>query len=433
MGGEWRAKSFAELVGGAENVIGGPFGSNLTQADYVGSGVPVIRGSNMGQNGRFIGGEFAFVAREKAATLATNEVVAGDVVVTQRGTLGQVSLVSSKPAHRYIVSQSQMGVRVSKADPLFVYYLLRSQAFAEFLAGSTIQTGVPHINLTMLREWRVRTPELPLQRRISAVMGALDDKIELNSRMAETLEAMARALFKSWFVDFDPVRAKAEGRPTGLPDDSAALFPDRFSDDGLPEGWDRRPLSSLAHFLNGLALQKYPAAGAEHSLPVIKIAEMTGGPTSKSDRASLAVPTAYHVNDGDHLFAWSGSLGHCQWTHGPGALNQHLFKVTPNEGIPGWFVYEAVELHMEEFRSIASDKAVTMGHIQRKHLDAALVATPSNEVLGKLSALIAPIESRFLATALESRTLAALRDALLPKLISGELRVADAEQQVSAA
>jgi type I restriction enzyme S subunit len=192
------------------------------------------------------------------------------------------------------------------------------------------------------------------------------------------------------------------------------------------------PLSKIAHFLNGLALQKYPVKEGEPSLPVIKIAELRSGSTAKSDRASVNLPPEYRVSDGDHLFSWSGSLTHCRWTHGPGALNQHLFKVTP-AGVPDWLVYEAVEYHLPEFQEIASEKAVTMGHIQRHHLEEAMVALPPKRLLKTLDAAMTTLHERSFSVALQSRTLSNLRDTLLPKLISGELRIAHAENRISAA
>ncbi len=293
--------------------------------------------------------------------------------------------------------------------------------------------GTGRLALDALVAIAVCLPGLSTQRRIAGLLSSLDDKIEVNRRSAETLEAMARALFKSWFVDFDPVYAKAEGRPAGLPENLATLFPDTFDEGGLPAGWERKSLSELARFLNGLALQKYPAGEDEPSLPVIKIAELRSGPTAKSGRASINLPSEYQVQDGDHLFSWSGSLTHCRWTHGAGALNQHLFKVSPFKPFPGWLVYEAVEQHLPEFQAIAAGKAVTMGHIQRHHVDEAMLAVPPSNVLQAIDAVFAPLHNRRLAADLQSRTLGELRDILLPKLISGELRIADVEAKVAAA
>ena len=286
-----------------------------------------------------------------------------------------------------------------------------------------------YVSLTSQRGLSVLLPPLYEQRAIAHILGTLDDKVELNWRMSKTLEAMARALFKSWFVDFEPVRAKMEGRDPGLPSDLNSLFPDRLiaSELGeIPEGWDQKPIAEIAEFLNGLALQKYPASTLADSLPVIKIAELRNGVSAKTDRASREVPAKYIVKDGDFLFSWSGSLLARFWTEGEGALNQHLFKVT-SDRYPAWFFSEWVHVHLEEFRRIAAFKATTMGHIQRSHLQAAVVNCPPDNVIAHIGVVIEPMIERTIKTALETQTLTTIRDTLLPKLIAGQLRVKDAE------
>ncbi|AUN94143.1 restriction endonuclease subunit S [Pseudazoarcus pumilus] len=270
-------------------------------------------------------------------------------------------------------------------------------------------------------------PPLEQQRAIAHILGTLDDKIELNRRRNETLEAMARALLKDWFVDFGPVRAKMEGREPYLPADLWELFPGRFDDEGKPEGWDMRPLDEIANFLNGLALQKFPAADPDQSLPVIKIAELRSGISRKSDRASRDVPEKYVIRDGDFLFSWSGSLMAKFWTEGEGALNQHLFKVT-SDRYPMWFVSHWVYQHLAAFQAIAASKATTMGHIQRGHLKAAMTVCPPGDALERMGVMVEPLVDQAIRNELESRSLAQIRDTLLPKLISGELRIKDAEK-----
>jgi type I restriction enzyme S subunit len=263
------------------------------------------------------------------------------------------------------------------------------------------------------------------------MLGTLDDKIELNRRMSETLEAMARALFKSWFVDFDPVRAKAEGRDPGLPKPLADLFPARLVDSELgqiPEGWEIRGLDESARFLNGLALQKYPPTDGR-SLPVIKIAQLRAGTTDGADTASADLEADYIVEDGDVLFSWSGSLECVLWAGGIGALNQHLFKVTSPE-CPKWFYYLWIHQHLNDFRQIAAGKATTMGHIQRQHLSDAKVVLPQSSLLRTLDRIVSPLFDALWRRCVHSRTLTALRDTLLPKLISGDLRIEDAERFV---
>jgi len=245
-------------------IVGGPFGSNLVSSDYVETGVPVIRGKNMG-TGKYIGGEYVFVTDEKADRLNSNKARPKDLVFTQRGTLGQVALVPDEPWSTYIVSQSQMKATIDpkKADVLFLYYYFSSPREIQYILSNSIQTGVPHTNLTQLKDHPIRLPPLVAQKSIAHILGTLDDKIELNRQMNATLESMAQALFKSWFVDFDPVidNALAAGHPIPdafkaradarlalgdkrkpLPEDIRKQFPGSFEFDEemgwIPEGWE---------------------------------------------------------------------------------------------------------------------------------------------------------------------------------------------------
>lgn len=314
-----------------------------------------------------------------------------------------------------------------KANPLYLYYFFNSPSGFHALDTIRRQVAVAGITGGDLAKLEIPTPPLPEQRAIAHILGTLEDKIELNRRRNQTLVAMARALFKDWFVDFGPVRAKMERRDPYHPADLWQLFPDRLDDEWKPEGWRERPLDEIADFLNGLALQKFPATDPDDSLPVIKIAELRNGVSAKSDRASREVPAKYVIKDGDFLFSWSGSLLAKFWTEGEGALNQHLFKVT-SESYPMWFVSHWVHHHLEEFQAIAASKATTMGHIQRGHLKAAMTLCPPENVLERLGVFMAPLVEQSIHNELESRNLAQLRDTLLPKLISGELRIADAEK-----
>jgi type I restriction enzyme S subunit len=216
-------------------------------------------------------------------------------------------------------------------DQGYLYYWMASNDFVNFSTQGSEGTKMPRAKWEHVGRFKRQRLEEFEQRAIAHILGSLDDKIELNRRMNKTLEAMARTIFKSWFVDFDPVHAKAEGRPTGLPDDIAALFPDSFEDSELgeiPKGWEVKSLDQIATYLNGLACQKYPPEKDKESLPVIKIRELHQGITDNTDRATTTVPTDYIVKDGDVLFSWSGSLMIDIWTQGKGILNQHLFKIT---------------------------------------------------------------------------------------------------------
>ena len=311
-------------------------------------------------------------------------------------------------------------------DPRFAYYLLGTHRLADYNSGS----AQPSLNRNFIYTKSIVVPDPEAQREISALLGGLDDRIELLRETNTTLEAIAQALFKSWFVDFDPVRAKAEGRePEGMDAATAALFPSEFEDSELgliPKGWSARSLDSLANYLNGLALQKYPPESEVEYLPVIKIAQLRAGHTNGSDKASAHLKPAYVVEDGDVLFSWSGSLEVEVWCGGRGALNQHLFKVTSDE-VPKWFYYFATRHHLPGFRVTAAHKATTMGHIQRRHLTEAKIALPPEGLINALSGAMEPLFESHLNNALQAKALAELRDTLLPRLICGKLRLPEAQ------
>lgn len=334
----------------------------------------------------------------------------------------------------YIVLSGKRG----ESDSLFGYYLARSPEFRLYAIGRMEGTsGRQRVPTSAIEQFPIALPSLSEQRAIAHILGTLDGKIELLRKQNETLEAMARALFKAWFVDFEPVRAKRDGRwqrgqsLPGLPAHLYDLFPDRLVDSELgeiPEGWEVKSLDSIAQFLNGLALQKYPPED-DRWLPVIKIAQLRAGNSAGADRASADLRADYVVNDGDILFSWSGSLECRLWAGGPGALNQHLFKVT-SDSHPRWLCYLGIQLHLDDFRRIAAGKATTMGHIQRHHLSDAKQPVPPTALLGAMDPMMAPLIESIWRRAVESRTLAAVRDTLLPKLISGELCVKRAERLV---
>src|SRR5690625_2136755 len=286
------------------------------------------------------------------------------------------------------------------------YWLLANEPL---LLSKVEHTGIGagKLDTGVLQNLEVALPPLGEQTEITEILGTLDDKIELNRRMSETLEQIARTQFRDWFADkLGKVQA------------------------GECPSWKVKPLDEIADFLNGAACQRFPPIEGEPWLPVIKIRELHQGITEQSDRVAANIPEKWHIKDGDVLFSWSGTLLAKKWTGGNAALNQHLFKVTSAK-YPKWFYFQWVLHHLEAFRSIAADKATTMGHIRRHHLTEALCVVPDSDSLSEMGAIMEPIHRRWLMCELESRTLAELRDTLLPKLITGELRVPEAEQLVS--
>jgi type I restriction enzyme, S subunit len=310
-----------------------------------------------------------------------------------------------------------------KADFRFVEYLFR--AMRKQVKSHAYGSAQENINLAVLRKLEFPVPPLNLQRQIADFLSLLDDRIALLREINATLEAIAQALFKSWFVDFDPVRAKQQSlAPTGIDEATAILFPAAFEESVLglvPKGWKVQALDEIATYLNGLALQKFPPSD-DSWFPVIKIAQLRKGDTAGADRAGRNLKSDYVVQDGDVLFSWSGSLEVEVWCGGEGALNQHLFKVTSKE-FAKWFYLRWTRYHLNHFRQIAASKATTMGHIQRAHLSEAKVLVPPAPLLDAMDTYFAPLLARSVQNELQAQALATLRDTLLPRLISGQLRL----------
>lgn len=412
----------------------GPFGSSIKVETFVADGVPVISGQHL--QGFTVDDTvgYNFIAEEHADRLKNANVQRGDVVFTHAGNIGQAAMVPHDAVYdRYVISQRQFYLRCDpeKTIPEYIVAYFKSPQGQHALVANSSQVGVPSIArpVTYLRSIAIPLPPLAEQRAIAGVLGALDDKIEQNRRTARALERLARAIFRAWFVDFEPVKAKAAGA-TAFPSMPQPVFdalPTRFVDSAIgpvPESWVVKPLADIATFLNGLALQKYPRRNDGEDLRVIKIAELRKGSTDGADLANSDVPAEYVIDDRDLLFSWSGTLEAEFWFGGKGALNQHLFKVT-SPHFPSWFCLLWIRQHLSWFRAIAASKATTMGHIKRGHLQEAQVVVPSAPVLSQADLVIGPLYDVHAQLMIESRKLAAMRDYLLPKLLSGEVRASE--------
>jgi type I restriction enzyme, S subunit len=356
-----------------------------------------------------------------------------DVVLSRRCNPGETAYVA--PGERFAVGQNLVILRADGKSvfPPFLRWLVRSPEWW-LQVGKFINVGAVFDSLKCreIPKFALPIPPLAEQRAIAGVLGALDDKIEQNRRTARALERLARAIFRAWFVDFEPVKAKAAGATTfpSMPQSVYDALPTRFVDSDIgpvPKGWEVKALDNVANFLNGLALQKYPPRGDRTDLPVIKIAQLRKGSTEGADASNDSIDEKYKIRDGDLLFSWSGTLEALFWFGGQGALNQHLFKVT-STGYPQWLVYEWIQQHLSEFRLIAASKATTMGHIKRGHLSQALVTVPPMDVLTGGDQILSPLFETHANMQLESRKLVELRDYLLPKLLSGAIRVGEAER-----
>jgi type I restriction enzyme S subunit len=319
-------------------------------------------------------------------------------------------------------------------EPEYLKYVLlaENESLLRFASGTTHQT----IYYPEAKAFHALLPPVDLQRAIARILGALDDMIELNRKMNATLDEIARALFKSWFVDFDPVRAKSEGRaPSSMDAETAKLFPSELVESEMgpiPKGWRVESLDAIATFRNGLALQKFRPVEGKPRLPVVKIAQLRTGLPDSGEWARTDIAHDCILENGDVVFSWSGSLTVVVWCGGRAALNQHLFRVTSDQ-YPQWFFLQWLHDHLPEFQRIASAKATTMGHIQRHHLTAAKCVVPDRPLLEAAGRVLAPLLQKRVALDLESRKLGQLRDDLLPRLLSGEVSVAGAEHELAEA
>ncbi len=432
MSSDWQIMSVSELADNSKgSTASGPFGSNLVSRDYMDSGVPVIRGGNMGK-GRWVEGEFVYVSNHKADELSSNLAYPGELVFTQRGTLGQVAIIPEGGCQRYVLSQSQMKLRpdASIADPMFLYYQFLSPMQQAYIDANAIRVGVPHTNLGILRDTPCLVPPLPEQKAIAHILGSFDDKIDLTRKTTETLEAMAKALFKSWFVDFDPVRAKAEGRPTGLPDEISDLFPDSFEDSELgeiPIGWSPSCLSEVGTVTMGQSPNGDSCTLVPNGLPLLN------GPTEFGEFSP--VPVQYTCDpkkesrSGELLFCVRGSTtGRMNWSNQSYAIGRGLATIGPH-GIDHPLM---LRMLMEECLPDLLAKATgsTFPSVSKLDIESIPFVLPGQTIRILFSEICHGIYECLASHSKQTETLSQIRDALLPKLISGELRIPDAERML---
>jgi len=371
-----------------------------------------------------------YITRKGAETVKNSIIPADAIMMSCIGSDMGKAAIAGKTC---ITNQQINSIVVNRNHcSKFVYYnlSLRQNEIRGMASGS----AVPILNKNEFAKIPISLPSLIEQRAIAQVLGSLDDMIELNRQMNETLEAMARAIFKSWFVDFDPVRAKAEGRDTGLPPDIANLFPDSFEESELgliPRGWEQIAVFNIAKFVNGAAFKNDDFSESSKGRPIIKIAELKNGITPQTKFTSKELGPKYKIDSGEILFSWSGSpdtsIDIFVWTLGPAWLNQHIFRVTENRSSDRYFIYNLLKYLKPVFIEIARDKQTTgLGHITEKDLKALKICLPPEEVIMAFNNSASTIFEQFYQSILESQTLSKLRDLLLPKLISGEIRVPEA-------
>lgn len=336
----------------------------------------------------------------------------------ENGKTAQVSILAEGEigfgSTEFIVLREKQGYSLND----FIYYLAISPQIREIAIKSMTGTsGRQRAQKDVIENTKIKIPPIEEQKAIAHILSTLDEKIELNNKINKTLEDIAQAIFKHWFVDFE--FPNEDGEP--YKSSGGEMVESELG--MIPKGWEVKSLDQIADFLNGLAMQKYRPKDGEQGIPVIKIKELRQGFTdNSSDLCSKEIDPKYIVNDGDIIFSWSGSLLVDLWCGGKCGLNQHLFKVSSKE-YPRWFYYHWIKLHLDRFINIAKSKATTMGHIKRQDLSDSLVVIPDESLFGKANSVLSPLVEKQVELKIESRKLSELRNTLLPKLMSGEIRV----------
>lgn len=382
-----------------------------------------------------------------------SKVLAPGVVIGRSGSIGGGQYIEDD----FWPLNTTLWVKDFKGhNPRFVYYLLKSIDFSIFNVGS----GVPTLNRNHLNSILVNKLGRSVEDEVAVVLGNLDDKINLITQTNQTLEQMAQALFKSWFIDFDPVidnalaadndipealqykakqRKQAQELPDfkPLPDDIRALFPSEFeqSDEPsigiagwIPKGWKTPYLYDLGDFINGAAYKKFEPNQNGEGLPIIKIAELKSGITANTGFSTVNMPEKYLLADKDILFSWSGnpdtSIDTFVWSNGEAWLNQHIFKVIPSHECSYSYLLSLLKYLKPEFSAIARDKQTTgLGHVTVKDLKNLAVNLPHAELIEAFDKQVMPIFERVFLNKKNTNELEKTRHLLLPKLISGEITI----------
>ena len=376
-----------------DEIAMGPFGSNIKAECFVEEGIPVLNGSNL-TSYEINDGALRYITIKKAQSLGRALASRGDVIVTHRGTLGQISYIPDTSKFKnYIISQSQFRMRLNKTIVMpeyFVYYFHTPEGQWKILSNKT-QTGVPALGrpTSTFKKLSIPLPSLSTQAKVVEFVHSIQRKINTNNQINDYLTELLDAKF-----------------------------------DRMLEGsgsWSEASLLDIASYKNGLAMQKFRPKPGDSGLPVLKIRELGQGCCgADAERCQSDIDEGVMVHDGDLIFSWSGTLLLDFWAGGDAGLNQHLFKVT-SESYPSWFYYMWTKHHLHKFIAMAKDRATTMGHIKRSALADSRVLIPEQGTLAELTNSMQPIVNQVITNKVECRKLSELRDALLPKLMSGEI------------
>ena len=412
----------------------GPFGSQLHQEDYVAVGTPIITVEHLGDN-RINHQDLPRVSDGDLDRLSKYQLRKGDIVFSRVGSVDRRALVR-KEEDGWLFSGRCLRVRPdnSKIDSTYLSYFFGLPAFKEHIRSIAVGATMPSLNTQLLSGIFVPFPnELKEQRAIAHILGTLDDKIELNRRMNETLESMARALFKSWFVDFEPVRAKIEGRDTGLPQEIADLFPDSFEDTELgevPKGWKVRPFADTVDIIGGGTPKTSISEYWNGDIPWYSVVDVP------SDTDVFVIDTEKHITikglensstrllpEGATIISARGTVGKLALVGQPMAMNQSCYGLIGLEAGATftYFMTRSLIMSLKQHSHGSVFDTIT-----RETLAGVRVIAPPITVSAAYGSMTDPAMQRIKVNLKESRNLTDQRDTLLPKLLSGAIPVTEA-------
>lgn len=409
-------------------------GPGILAVDFCSAGVPLVRLAGLGGHRVTLKNCDYLDAVKVEKKWPHFRLRVGDIVISTSASFGRPAVVGKEAEGAVFYTGL---IRFRSISPLLNEgylktflgsreFMLQAEAFA---SGSVIK----HFGPSHLRKMSILLPPIKVQERVAELHSALDDRIELNRQSNEVIEAIARALFKDWLVDFGPTRAKMEGRAPYLAADIWSLFPKALDEDGKPPGWSSESVHEQAIWVNGAAYKDMHFSSEPDALPVVKIAELKNGITKTTRFTNTDLGERYKIRDGELLFSWSGnpdtSIDTFVWTSGAAWLNQHIFAVRPSGKRSQAFLYAMLKFLRSNFAEIARNKQTTgLGHVTQQDLIRLKITTPSQEVEAAFDEIVGPLHARFTSNLFENQSLAATRDFLLPKLMSGEVRVRDAEK-----
>ncbi len=424
-------------------------GYTFKSSDFFDYGIPVIKITNV-KAGYFSKHQFSYVSPDFLDTISEKIALTDDLLISMSGNrhdgspetwVGKVALFREEDT--YLINQRVGILRLKRTDGLdarFASFLLSSYGYQQlFIAIATSSGGQANLSSKQILDAPIRYPEISEQRAIAHILGTLDDKIELNRRINETLEEMARALFKSWFVDFDPVRAKMEGRDPGLPKHLADLFPDRLVDSELgliPEGWEVKALEECLDVAKGLS---YKGAGlSSDGVPMHNLNSIYEGGGYKDDGIKYynSDYQPRHVIQSGEVIVANTEQGHDRLLIGfaaivpkrfgdNGLFSHHIYRVRPKGSFALTPDFICQLLNTRVMHSTVSGYAngTTVNMLPADALRIPLIVIPPPQIMTMFSTIAEAARIRQEKFIVDSQTLIALRDALLPKLVSGDLRI----------